>query len=254
MKEIRYTYIDFIALRTLDLSINEYIICDIVHKLQTKAGYCYASNEYFAKCLNLTERGVINIIKKLIDKGILLVVERTKGQTKKMIVSDRWQDAVIFSSENISHGYEKSSEGGEKTSLGGEKSSYNNNIYNNSNNNINNINTNTISSDKPRASKPKEKAILKNPYSEVSSLLVYFYDKLVPAEKSARRFIKTNQEAMDMLITTYSRDDIRATIDVAESNLRTGQYPKVINPVQFLNHYKELESQKRSSQQKRIRI
>lgn len=203
---------------------------------------CIASNKTISEETGYGEQTVANVISAL-AKANWIKVDLTESNHRLRIIP---QISLLIPYST--------GEGGYSPEYGGV--TFQSNINNNNKDSINTY-TNTTSSATPQPTKPlkvKDKANIKNPYADISSLLVYFYSKLVPAETSARRFVKTNQEAMDMLITTYTKDDIRATIDVAESNLRTGVYPKVTTPVQFLNHYKELNSKLLSNQVKRIRI
>lgn len=229
--------------------IKNEILLDKEVSLRGKGLYCYlfskpadwdfAYNRIAAE-LGVGQTIILNGLKELEDKGYLKRDRQLGGKMNYFVYADK------TSSE--SHNLTK------ELTVKTDPISNTNNTSNTEDPSNTNTNTNTTSQSKSGSPKPKEKAVLKNPYADISSLLVYFYSKLVPAETSARRFVKSNQEAMDMLITTYTKEDIRNTIDVAETNLRSGVYPKVTTPVQFLNHYKELNSKLLSNQVKRIRI
>jgi len=138
-KQLKYSYIDYVALGKLDLTINEYLFCDIVYKLQTRSGVCYASYGYLAKCLNLSTRTIATLYSKLVKKGLIDEVSGVKGEIKNYKVTNLWEDTVIFVNEETSYPHEKSSSPHEDTSSPHEDISYNNKInntsYNKSNNN-----------------------------------------------------------------------------------------------------------------------
>lgn len=228
MKELKYAYIDFIALNTLNISINEYIICDMVSKLQIMNGYCYASHDYFAKCLGLTERGIIKIMHRLIEKGLIIVIEKKLGKTNKISISTLWSDTVIFTREQSSNTTELSS-------LPTEQSSYNNNI----NISIDKEHTKPIAK-----AKVKKELELKNPSSEVNAMLLYFYGKLVPAETTGRRFAPQNRKAMDSMLSTYGEKDVRETIDKAKELLGKQYKPQVQSVQTLLAKYEQIKAEK----------
>ncbi len=187
--ELKYTYVDFVAIKKLDISINEYIICDIVYKLQAKEGYCYAANEYFAKCLNMTARGVIKMLDRLIDKR-LIIKEKDRGKTNKLTVANLWHETVIFVSEQSSLPNEQSSQVPmNKVPQSSEQSSYNNNIYNNKDNNINNT------------------------PNDWQAIVLYFYSKIAPETPKGTQFRKQAKPAARNLLSLHSLENIKSKID-----------------------------------------
>lgn len=191
--ELKYTYVDFVAIKKLDISINEYILCDIIYKLQAKEGYCYAANEYFAKCINVTSRGVIKMMDRLITKG-LVIKEKGRGKTNKLRVADLWHETVIFVLEQSSLPSEQSSQVPvNKVPQTSEQSSYNNNIYNNKDNNINNNN-------------------------DWQAIVLYFYNKISPDTAYKSRFTKLAKDSAVHILTLHSKEDIIKKIDALASS------------------------------------
>ena len=87
--------------------------------LSSKEGYCFATNNYFAKLYRCTTRAIQNTISKLQERGYIRVVIENNFERK------------IFLTDAL--GYEKNFVGGyEKIFMGGyEKNFTNNNINNN---------------------------------------------------------------------------------------------------------------------------
>lgn len=87
--------------------------------LSNKEGYCFATNNYFAKLYNCTTRAIQNAISKLQERGYI-----------KVVIEENYQRKIFISS---SLGYEKNFIGGyENKFVGGyEKNFTNNNINNN---------------------------------------------------------------------------------------------------------------------------
>ena len=87
--------------------------------LSSKEGYCFATNNYFAKLYRCTTRAIQNTISKLQERGYIRVVIENNFERKIYLT-----DAL---------GYEKNFVGGyEKIFMGGyEKNFTNNNINNN---------------------------------------------------------------------------------------------------------------------------
>lgn len=264
MKELKYTYVDFVAIKKLDISINEYILCDIIYKLQAKQGFCWASNDYFSNCLNMTERGIIKMIQRLIDKGVIVVIEKNKGKTNKLCVAEVWHETVIFSSEQSSVSSELSSpEPLNKVHTTTELSSYNNNIYNNSYNNkdISNVTSSDklvepsqaqVTTRKSSKVKAKKELLLTNDSSDVNSMLMYFYLTLLPGVSMI--FSPTNRKALDGLITSHGLKDVRDTIDKAKSLLGVQYAPQISNISVFATKYLTIKNYRNMGYQPVVHI
>ena len=87
--------------------------------LSSKEGYCFATNNYFAKLYRCTTRSIQNTISKLQERGYIRVIIENNFERK------------IYLTDSL--GYEKNFVGGyEKIFMGGyEKNFTNNNINNN---------------------------------------------------------------------------------------------------------------------------
>lgn len=228
MKELKYTYIDFIALKSLDISINEYILCDIVYKLQAKEGFCYASNEYFASCLNITERGIINMMKRLIQKGLIDVVEKVKGRTNKIIVAKIWHDTVIFSNEQSSQAYEQTSYlPVNKVHTTTEQSSHYNNTYNNTYINKDIIPpTKVVGKSKASKSKSSKPDVILTP--EEISLVLEFRKLFCPAENTGTLMnIEKRGRSFNKLLQTYPKDEIISAMNEGKKRLGIPYQPQI---------------------------
>ena len=81
----RFTHVDHTIREKYDLTMNQYAIADSIAKLQrlNEEGICYASKNYLGRFINISRRATINVIKKLVEKR--LVVRTCEGlrKTKK---------------------------------------------------------------------------------------------------------------------------------------------------------------------------
>lgn len=121
------------ARKKLNLSVNEYIITDLVYHLSNHPqslypGWCYASKDYFAEVLGLTRRGIIKIINKLVFRGIL---ERN-DQNQYLRTTETWYQEVIINEKTC----EQSSH---VNKVHSEQSSHNNNKHSNNINTVTNV-------------------------------------------------------------------------------------------------------------------
>src|SRR5262249_55510183 len=93
-EEARYTLILHHARKQLDITIHEYCLADMVHKLSSNRsvvpGWCYASKDHLASTLGLTRRSIHNIINKLKARGVLELQEGT-GYLR---TTEIWRDTV----------------------------------------------------------------------------------------------------------------------------------------------------------------
>lgn len=240
MKELKYTYIDFIALKKLDISINEYIICDIVYKLQAKEGFCYASNEYFASCLNMTERGIINMMKRLIQKGLIDILEKVKGRTNKIIVAKIWHDTVIFSNEQSSQAYEQTSPLPlNKVHTTTEQTSHYNNTYINKDINKDIIpTTKVVGTSKTLKPKP---IITLTP--EENSLVFKFHELFCPAENIGKLInLEKSGRNFNKLLRTYPKDEIILVMNEGKKRLGLPYQPQITSMASLITKFEILRS------------
>jgi len=110
--------------------------------LTNKEGYCFASNSYFAKLYDVSEKSISNWIKELDEAGFIKseVTKNNSGTYRKIFLTDV---------NNFPTGQKKTSIGGEKkTSNGLEKNFHTKEYYNN-----NNININTNKENNAKANK-----------------------------------------------------------------------------------------------------
>ena len=70
----RFTHVDHTIREKYDLTMNEYAIADSIYKLQgmNAGALCYASKEYLSSFINLSRRATINILNKLVEKGLVV--------------------------------------------------------------------------------------------------------------------------------------------------------------------------------------
>lgn len=130
-----YTVVLHSARIKLDLSLNEYCVCDSIYHLSNNPkgkefGWAYITQENLAIVLGLSERSVLEIIKKLISKGLV----ETKGHLKK--TTPLWYETVVVKSEETSvfgkpsKSEETSPQKVKKLHLKSEETSLNNNNSN----------------------------------------------------------------------------------------------------------------------------
>ena len=138
VKEDNYINIQGWMVTELGLKGNELIIYACIHGFSQINGQCYHSSlQYLAEWTNTTKRAVINTLKSLTEKGLII-------KTEKFINGVKFCEYVSLKCTSG----EKSSPGGEESSLGGgEKSSPNNKDINNKYDNKTNI---TVSNDTVR--------------------------------------------------------------------------------------------------------
>jgi len=82
---IRFTYVIHTIREKYDLTMNEYAIADSISKLQrlNAGGLCYASKEYLSSFINLSRRATINILNKLVEKGLVVRIGGDLRTTEK---------------------------------------------------------------------------------------------------------------------------------------------------------------------------
>ena len=73
---LKYTIIQHEFRRKHNLSLNDYVFCDMIHKLSNRRkskfpGWCYMSRENMGKELGISKRSIITIQNKMIEKGMI---------------------------------------------------------------------------------------------------------------------------------------------------------------------------------------
>lgn len=170
----------------LDLSINEYCVADLVYQLssnpENSRGWCYASKEWMGKQLGFSRRSIINLINKLIDKGIVIKNE----ETNDLKTTNLWNVTVPPRGAEFAQGVKKVYTGCEESSqVGCETSSHNNNnIYNNKDNkSVRKYNT----LEKYKAGKDEIIPILKDKYPNLDVATAY-EDLIYWCESTGRKY------------------------------------------------------------------
>lgn len=135
---LNYTQIQHNFRKENNLTLNEYVLCDMIFFLSKKSdskvpGWCFMSKETMAKEIGLSKQSVITLIKKLCEMDFLEKQEVT-GFVK---TTSKWE-FVYFTDGKESLPIEQKTFDFGKESLphaGKESLPNNNNIYNNNNNN-----------------------------------------------------------------------------------------------------------------------
>lgn len=137
IKNENYITIQGFMVNELGLKGNELTCYAIIYGFSQGEQYANISYTYISEWLGLTKRSVVNLVNKLIDKGLV---------EKALIDNNDVRLKAILEVENKENRSEKISQGGEKSSYpgvkkvhrGGEKISHPI-LYNNNKNNNNNI-------------------------------------------------------------------------------------------------------------------
>jgi len=140
-----YTVILHKPRRNMKLSVNEYVLADVIYHLSNNPenrqdGWCYASLQTKSDMLDLTKRTILNIQERLIIKGFIEKNERgftrtTKKWYKNTILPVGEESSLLVNDPNLD---EETSQSDEDFSKTGEESSHYNNI-NEKNNNSKNV-------------------------------------------------------------------------------------------------------------------
>ena len=85
---MKYTIILFDVKKELNLSLREYIFLDCVFHLQTKIGFSYAKNDYYAELLDIGVREVQKIKSKMTEEGFLIVEKGYK-------TTEKWNNSYL---------------------------------------------------------------------------------------------------------------------------------------------------------------
>ena len=100
------------------IKANEKLLYAVITVLSNKEGYCFATNNYFAKLYNCTTRAIQGAISKLQERGYVKIVIENNYKRKIFISS------LMGDEKNFTRGYE------DIFTRGDEKNFTNNNINN----------------------------------------------------------------------------------------------------------------------------
>ena len=121
-----YTTIIHPVRKEFNLSCNEYCVLDTIMRMQNnESNWCYMSRETMAKDLDLSKQSIINIVKKLIEVGLV----NQNIATKHLRVSVLFQE-YINNYKNFTDGIKTLPEESKKFTENGKKTLPNNNTNN----------------------------------------------------------------------------------------------------------------------------
>lgn len=90
-----YTVIIHEAKTRMNLTVNEYVLADSVHKLSgnhsATSGWCHASKAHLARVLGVSERSIFSLLNKLRDSG---VVETHPDRPSLLRTTRKWHNTV----------------------------------------------------------------------------------------------------------------------------------------------------------------
>lgn len=79
------------ALRTLDISANEYCIVDSIDRLSQESGWCYASKEHLGRLIGVSKPAAIEIIKRMMKRHLL---EQDSNNRVNLRSTSTWRECV----------------------------------------------------------------------------------------------------------------------------------------------------------------
>lgn len=93
--ERRSTIIWYDVKEELELSLNEYVVMDLIERGSPgtrgrSAFACMLSKVSMAEYLGMSKSGVFRIVERLVEKGLVL---RGKKHQRDLLVTDKWYDA-----------------------------------------------------------------------------------------------------------------------------------------------------------------
>jgi hypothetical protein len=222
---LNYTNIQHNFRKENNLSLNEYVLCDMIFFLSKKSdskvpNWCYMSKETMAKEIGLSKQSIITLIKKLCDLGYVEKQEVT-GFVKTTPI---WE-LVYFTDgkESLPLVQKVFNFGKESLPNDGKESLPNNNTYNN--NNIENR-------------KLKFSETLKD-FVEIygSDFIKEFYDYWTEPNKSNTKFKQELQTtwSLERRLSTWAKNEINF------NKLKNGK-SKITDSEEFKNLIKNIRS------------
>ena len=82
----------------LGLTCNEYCVADMIYHLSRDTGWCYASKEKLSDFIGMTKQSIIDIVRRLINKGL---VEMHEEDRRLLRTTSQWQQAVVIFKEGL---------------------------------------------------------------------------------------------------------------------------------------------------------
>lgn len=71
-----------------------------ISSLSNKEGYCFATNGYFSKLYECTNRTIQNAVSKLQEKGFIKVIIENRNQRKIYLIPNKKDETQSVKSEN----------------------------------------------------------------------------------------------------------------------------------------------------------
>jgi len=101
MKET-YDSIFWATVKEFDLSPVEVLLTALIFGLSKKRGYCFASKDYLAKIINVSDGTVFNNLRKLKEKGLIREgVSNDEYGTKGIQLTEKWHLFVKSKYEKV---------------------------------------------------------------------------------------------------------------------------------------------------------
>lgn len=262
MEKITYTTILHQARERLEITTNEYCIADIIYHLSNNpkskvSGWCYASKKTIGEFIGVSERSVLTIIKKLIEKNIISKDE----ETKYLKTTEKWYNTVILNKLKIlgeessptpkkvrSQGEESSVHTPKKVRSHTEESSYNNNNNNNKdNNNNNNLQPGGCSPKKVPSSLAE--GSIKRPKLDHREIVDYIklFEGINPTISYDN---KTTRSAVELLYRKFGKEEAISIAKYAVSVFGKKFAPVISTPYQLKEKISSLASYKMSNTRK----
>lgn len=93
-EDARYTLVLHSVRRKFNLTNNEYVLADTIHKLSSNhsqvPGWCWASKETLGRSVGVSRQSAHTAIKKLVDKGLV----KQHSASPYLCSTRKWFDAV----------------------------------------------------------------------------------------------------------------------------------------------------------------
>ena len=97
IKTKRYIAIDLQKRKQAGLSLNEWILLEQIQFLSIKTGWCFAKRSVLADTIDITVRGLRDMISRLENSEYLI-----KSQENDLQVTDKWLDLISNNQEEVS--------------------------------------------------------------------------------------------------------------------------------------------------------
>lgn len=211
-----YTTILHDKKKELGISLNEYVIADVVYHL-SKKGKCKAKRTYLAEIIGVTRPGLFKIINSLIEKGLV-----ESNDDKSLSSTEEWVNKVYMDSKQSLHDDVNKVDTACKQSLP---------LYNNINNN------NIITNEEENLTISEEDKITGG---DINAVVSYFYKTMAPAALGNAIKNKTIRGAAEGLLLTYSIPEIRTVVDKNKA-MKEG-FGKCYSLTQFTERFEAIKN------------